>query len=86
LKKEACIDCGREFQSSEFWGLDRGTHIGEIARLCTACIVDWGVCARCRRATRLEDMRQVYCLDCRRAYDRDRWARQREARARAAAR
>jgi hypothetical protein len=81
--RQACIDCGKKFEPSEFWGISVGTLRGEAARVCRDCSVDWQECVRCHQATRLEDMRQAYCVSCRRAYDRDRWARQREARARA---
>jgi hypothetical protein len=79
-EKRACIDCGKKFEPSEFWGIRVGSFGGESARICRACLPGWQECARCHQATRLEDMSQAYCRSCRRQYDRDRWARQRAAR------
>jgi NMD protein affecting ribosome stability and mRNA decay len=74
--KRTCVDCGRTQDASEFYGFWG-------SQLCHTCRVRYDRCARCNQATPLEDMRQAYCVDCRRAYDRDRWARQREAREKA---
>jgi NMD protein affecting ribosome stability and mRNA decay len=71
-----CVDCGRTQDASEFYGF-WGSQI------CHTCRVRYARCARCNQPTLLEDMRQAYCVDCRRAYDRNRWARQREAQGKA---
>ena len=68
-----CVDCGRTQDASAFYGFWGG-------ELCHTCRSRYEQCAHCRRAIPLEDMRQAYCVDCRREYDRDRWARQRAAR------
>jgi len=70
-KRRKCADCGERIESFA-WKTDPD--------LCMACRQNYDVCGRCGRCVPLADMRQSYCVDCRRAYDRDRWARQRAAR------
>lgn len=77
LKK--CAECGK--RPSGLTGLfpvapDDELHVCGFFR--------WGNydgCRRCGRAVRIADMRQSWCRWCRTAYDRDRWIKQREARA-----
>ena len=47
---------------------------------CDSCRQNYERWITCGELTHLRDMRQSYCVDCRRTYDRDRWARQRAAR------
>jgi hypothetical protein len=69
--RRRCADCGDRIDSFA-WKTDPD--------LCTPCRQDYDTCRRCGRWIPLADMRQSYCVDCRRSYDRDRWARQRAAR------
>jgi hypothetical protein len=75
-KRPNCPDCGKRLTDSQIYAAE---HFGGTL-LCSACRVNYDSCSRCGQMTRLEDMRQVWCIDCRREYDRDRWARQRAAR------
>jgi hypothetical protein len=70
-KRRKCADCGERIDSFQ-----RVTD----PDLCWSCRQNYNGCQRCGRLVPLERMRQSYCVDCRRAYDRDRWARQRAAR------
>jgi hypothetical protein len=67
-KRGICPDCGEKLKWPE-WQV-----------VCSRCRENYDTCSRCGELQRLEDMRQAYCLNCRRSYDRDRWARQRAAR------
>jgi hypothetical protein len=71
-KRPVCADCGQVIPA---WHMIRHG-------LCPDCAGNHAQCTRCGEFRRLEDMRQSYCVDCRREYDRASWARQREARAR----
>jgi hypothetical protein len=73
-KSPVCADCGERLDP---WLLSQMDYFGG---LCDQCRKDYDQCVTCRRWVRLADMRQAYCVDCRRTYDRDRWARQRAAR------
>jgi hypothetical protein len=75
-KRPNCPDCGKRLTDSQ---IDVIEHFG-ASLLCDTCRVNYDSCSRCGNLRRLEDMRQVWCIDCRRSYDRDRWARQRAAR------
>jgi hypothetical protein len=70
-KGRNCADCGEPL---EWPGVDL-----PILAYCGACRVNYESCSRCGELRHLRDM-QVWCVDCRREYDRDRWARQRAAR------
>ena len=70
-KGRNCADCGEPLE----WGADL-----PILAYCQACRVNYDSCSRCGELRHLRDMRQVWCVDCRREYDRTRWARQRAAR------
>lgn len=70
-KRPICADCGNKLQDLEKLAYFQGR--------CSDCRENY-TCRRCGEIRVLEDMRQAYCVDCRRSYDRDRWARQREAR------
>jgi hypothetical protein len=71
-KGQNCADCEEPL---EWPGADL-----PILAYCRACRVNYDSCSRCGELRHLRDMRQVWCVDCRREYDRDRWARQRAAR------
>lgn len=71
-KRPICADCGKKLEDSEVFAYNHGR--------CHTCRKSYGTCIRCGEMRRLADMRQSYCVDCRREYDRDRWARQRAAR------
>jgi hypothetical protein len=75
-KRVNCPDCGKRLPDSFIYVAE--TFGGSL--LCDACRVNYDSCSRCGNPRRLEDMRQAWCVDCRREYDRDRWARQRAAR------
>ena len=75
-KRLNCPDCGKRLTDSQ---IDAVENLG-ASLLCDRCRVNYDSCSRCGKQRRLEDMRQVWCIDCRREYDRDRWARQRAAR------
>jgi hypothetical protein len=70
-RRRKCVDCGDRIDSFA-WKTDPD--------LCTPCRGNYDTCRRCGRWCRLADMRQSYCVSCRREYDRARWARQRAAR------
>jgi hypothetical protein len=70
-KSRRCADCGERIDS--FYPITDPD-------LCSPCRAGYDSCVRCRRLIPLADMRQSYCVSCRRTYDRDRWARQRAAR------
>jgi hypothetical protein len=70
-KRPICADCGGKLESFH-WVTD--------PPLCSTCRRGYGQCVTCQRWVPLADMRQSYCVACRRSYDRDRWARQRAAR------
>jgi hypothetical protein len=70
-KRPICADCGEKLESSH-WATD--------PPLCSICRRNYAQCVTCQRYVPLADMRQSYCVDCRRSYDRDRWAAQRAAR------
>jgi hypothetical protein len=70
-KGRKCADCGEALDSF---------HPMTDPDLCSACRAKYDSCVRCSRLVPLAQMRQSYCVDCRRAYDRDRWAAQRAAR------
>jgi hypothetical protein len=70
-KSRRCADCGERIDS--FYPITDPD-------LCSPCRAGYDSCIRCRRLIPLADMRQSYCVSCRRTYDRDRWARQRAAR------
>jgi hypothetical protein len=72
-KRPICADCGGDLQDHEATASYYGGR-------CSGCRENYESCRRCGELRRLEDMRQSYCVDCRREYDRDRWARQRAAR------
>jgi hypothetical protein len=71
-KGRNCADCGEPL---EWTAADL-----PILAYCRACSVNYDSCSRCGELRHLRDMRQVWCVDCRREYDRDRWVRQRAAR------
>ena len=71
-KRPICADCGKKLQDFEDFAYYQGR--------CTNCRENYEACIRCHEIRLLADMRQAYCVDCRREYDRDRWARQRAAR------
>jgi hypothetical protein len=75
-KRPNCPDCGKRLTDSHIYAAEN--FGGSL--LCDTCRMNYDSCPRCGRLRRLEDMRQVYCVDCRRSYDRDRWAGQRAAR------
>jgi hypothetical protein len=75
-KRRSCPDCGKRLPDSDLYAIE---HFG-ASPLCASCRVNYESCSRCGQLRHLRDMRQVYCVDCRREYDRDRWARQRAAR------
>jgi hypothetical protein len=70
-KDRRCADCGEALDSF---------HPMTDPDLCSTCRTGYDACVRCSRLIPLARMRQSYCLDCRREYDRDRWAAQRAAR------
>jgi hypothetical protein len=70
-RRRKCADCGDRIDSFA-WETDPD--------LCTPCRQNYDTCRRCGRWFPLADMRQSYCVSCRREYDRARWARQRAAR------
>jgi hypothetical protein len=70
-KRQKCADCGERITSFQ-----RVTD----PPLCMTCRQNYDGCRRCSRLVPLAQMRQSYCVDCRRAYDRDRWAAQPAAR------
>lgn len=70
----SCADCGRKLQDFE------ADYPYYFHGLCEGCRTNYASCIRCGEIRPLKDMRQSYCVECRRAYDRDRWARQRAAR------
>ena len=72
-KRPICSDCGKKLEDFE---ADAWYYRGR----CRACRENYDACIRCHEIRLLKDMRQAYCVDCRREYDRDRWARQRAAR------
>jgi hypothetical protein len=75
-ERPTCADCGKKLSEVEArWSPDY--YEGR----CRACRGDYETCITCGDLRHLRDMRQSYCVDCRREYDRARWARQREARA-----
>jgi hypothetical protein len=53
---------------------------GRGYEFCATRRENYELCSKCGELRHLRDMRQVWCVDCRRTYDRDRWARQRAAR------
>jgi hypothetical protein len=72
-KRPICADCGKKLEGFE---ADSSYYQGR----CRDCRENYEACIRCHEIKPLEHMRQSYCVDCRREYDRDRWARQRAAR------
>jgi hypothetical protein len=75
-KSPICLDCGKRLSASHVYVMK---NYGG-AQLCDTCRVNYDSCSRCGDVRHLEDMRQAWCVDCRRSYDRERWARQRAAR------
>lgn len=78
-KRRNCADCGEPLpknliELAASWP-------GRGYEFCRACRENYTTCSRCDGLHHVRDMRQAYCVDCRRAYDRERWARQRAARA-----
>jgi hypothetical protein len=76
-KGRNCADCR---ESLEWTARADDLERWPILAYCQACRVNYDSCSRCGELRHLRDMRQVWCVDCRREYDRDRWARQRAAR------
>jgi hypothetical protein len=75
-KRLSCPDCGKRLTDSQVYVVE---NFGGTL-LCDTCRVNYDSCRRCGELRLLRDMRQTYCVDCRRSYDRERWARQRAAR------
>jgi hypothetical protein len=75
-KRPNCPDCGKRLTDSQIYVAEH--FVGTL--LCSACRANYYSRSRCGELRLLEDMRQAWCIDCRREYDRDRWARQRAAR------
>jgi hypothetical protein len=75
-KHQDCLDCGKRLSDSQIYAVQNfgGTP------LCDSCRANYDTCTTCGKLTHLRDMRQVYCRERRKQYDRNRWAAQRAAR------
>ena len=77
-KRWKCTDCGEPFDDWRNFAANNHPD-WDGYRYCGTCAENYERCSICGELRHLRDMRQAYCVDCRRAYDRDRWARQRAA-------
>jgi hypothetical protein len=73
----ACADCGGPLPDVYSVIVIRSPMLA----FCPRCQPNYGVCVTCGEVRHLGDMRQSYCKSCRSEYDRQRWAKQRAARA-----
>ena len=59
IKTFDCPDCGKKLQDFE-------ANSSYFQGRCGDCRKNYGACIRCGEIRLLEDMRQAYCVDCRR--------------------
>jgi len=78
-KRRDCADCGEPLSKSRNeWAAMWPDFVAY--QYCETCVENYTTCSRCSGLHHLRDMSQAYCKSCRRAYDQDRWAKQRAAR------